>query len=397
MKTKNTFSKECQNELQKQLPIIYKNRFKNHKLITLNYNGLLTDLKTYWNQDARFREGFEFTTDTVTIPTFFIKVDGVPSQILQASSQKKKKKLFEEEFDFLFNQKLTQVIKKCNICYIDSKNDINHFKFFKKLFVNFSISSENYFEIIKNLEIKEQLNLSKAKLELYFNKLSEFFCNIQDEITLLEKVILLKNLLIINPALSKLINMTDFGFEVPKLLIFDENKDLNKISAYAYYFLNYMGFDICFFSPSGKINIEKYFDLNEVNYGYFEEDLSFLDINKNSKIKTKKGFPIFKFISDFFKAEFFDMTLTLILLIVISIMFRNNIIGLFVLVTYNFIYSLCKTISIDCDSYGYFGSCFDENVETKLKKPSIYVKILISFLWGYLLILSGMIINYFTS
>lgn len=59
---KETLSKKYQNEIDNYL--YDSNILKHWQLIefdvkSLYLNGTLEDVKTYWNQDARFREGFE--------------------------------------------------------------------------------------------------------------------------------------------------------------------------------------------------------------------------------------------------------------------------------------------------------------------------------------------------
>ena len=121
----NTFAKECESELQKELPVIYKNQFLNHKPISVNYNGLLTDLTTYWNQETRFREGFNYDEETITIPNFFTKLDGVSKEVKEAKTQQKKNKLYKESILPFINSKMTRVVNNCNnFKFIDIKREI---------------------------------------------------------------------------------------------------------------------------------------------------------------------------------------------------------------------------------------------------------------------------------
>lgn len=74
---KKTFSKECQEELQEKIKVIYPWSLKNHNIISLNYDGLIQDLTIYWNEEAQHREGFTYSDTEVTIPNFFTVLNGV--------------------------------------------------------------------------------------------------------------------------------------------------------------------------------------------------------------------------------------------------------------------------------------------------------------------------------
>ena len=75
-----TFTKECQTEFSDKTGFIYPWQFKNHNLVSLNYDSLLVDLETYWTQLAQYREGFTYTETEVNIPNFFVKINGVHSK-----------------------------------------------------------------------------------------------------------------------------------------------------------------------------------------------------------------------------------------------------------------------------------------------------------------------------
>ena len=76
MKVK-TMAKEVQDDISKDIPYLYPWALQKHKVKSVNYDIVLSDINTYWSQPAHLREGFHVSEDEVTIPTFFTKLNGV--------------------------------------------------------------------------------------------------------------------------------------------------------------------------------------------------------------------------------------------------------------------------------------------------------------------------------
>lgn len=72
-----TMAKEVHDEIGKDIQGIHPWQYQKLNLVSLNYEAILEDILTYWNQDARFREGFKVDNDNIYIPNFFTKVNGI--------------------------------------------------------------------------------------------------------------------------------------------------------------------------------------------------------------------------------------------------------------------------------------------------------------------------------
>lgn len=311
----NTFSKDCQDELKEQLPVIYKDQFKDYNLISVNYNALLTDLETYWNQEARFREGFTYTENSVSVPNFFCKLNGISLEAAKKKTKNKQEKTFEKNLKFLLESKLTKVIKNKPLFDLQDKKDSVYEDIFVKNKMTFDeLQLES---LLSEYSIKALTNLSIRKRGLYKKKLIELFKELEDKNDEF-KARLLTYLLLPTEELCILINNFDYAFDVPKLVVI--NTELDEVEAYSYYFLNYLGFDIVFLNPSGKVTVDKYFDINEVNYGYFKN----INILKE-KFSLKKSLgKLWEDITAPHIRYFFLLFILSIILTIFSIIFYKN-------------------------------------------------------------------------
>lgn len=78
---KLTIGKQLQNEVEDALydgNILKHWSLRDYKVRPIYLDAILEDVKTYWNEEVRFREGFEIdkVNKIVNIPNFYIKIDG---------------------------------------------------------------------------------------------------------------------------------------------------------------------------------------------------------------------------------------------------------------------------------------------------------------------------------
>ena len=79
---KLTIGKQLQNEVEDALydeNILKHWSLREYNINPIYLNATLEDVKNYWNEEVRFREGFEIDKENkiVKIPNFYIKIDGV--------------------------------------------------------------------------------------------------------------------------------------------------------------------------------------------------------------------------------------------------------------------------------------------------------------------------------
>ena len=79
---KLTIGKQLQNEFEDALydeNILKHWSLREYNINPIYLNATLDDVKNYWNEEVRFREGFEIDKENriVKIPNFYIKIDGV--------------------------------------------------------------------------------------------------------------------------------------------------------------------------------------------------------------------------------------------------------------------------------------------------------------------------------
>lgn len=301
-----TLAKEIQEHLQKEIPELYPQRFKDYNVVSVNYDVILEDIKTYWEQDARFREGFRYDdeTKTIYIPNFFTKINGIH----------KNKKEYVEFVRFLRNSKNTYILNKNektkNVIRLNTKleKELEN-KNIKEYSINDILFAydkyENCFEpTIKNIlqgyflcfELCNPSDISfdylttdkkNLLLSILIKRLKE---NIFEFSTIFEYKEYINLFFSLNECYINLINNFDYSLEIPKIVVTKET--ISKSESQILDLLNEIGFDILILSPYGKSNIEKYIDINELSLGYFDTKFDFekesLSLSEQIKINNEK-------------------------------------------------------------------------------------------------------------
>ena len=101
-----TMAKEVHDEIGKDIQGIHPWQYQNLNLVSINYEAILEDILTYWNQDARFREGFKVEGNNIYIPNFFEKVNGIHKnkneyiEFIQNLKETKNTLVVDTYFDF---------------------------------------------------------------------------------------------------------------------------------------------------------------------------------------------------------------------------------------------------------------------------------------------------------
>ncbi len=236
------------------------------------------EIDLLWNAEAKYRPGFSSDEHTVTVPNIFAKLDGIP----YGDTSKYIKEI---------QNKLTP-------------NSI-YYKFIPFFKPNYGI---NDFTGFFN---GNRLDLAKIKLNRNINKYSHMPDNIQDLIfQKMQEVIDSGYLKIKYPDvmhltikvgtmlpnnLLPLIQNFDFTKDIPKIVIIHSTKiPFSAYECILLLLLNFIGFDIIIYTPTGYKNIETYIDnraFEQYNIGEFNYNL----VAPNMKIPKAKPIKRFGF------------------------------------------------------------------------------------------------------
>lgn len=259
--------------------------FRNHHYSfcqTVTLKTTFEEIDLLWNAESKYRPGFSSDEHTVTVPNIFAKLDGIP----YGDTNKYLKEI---------QNKLTP-----NSIYYKLV------PFFKP---NYGLNDfTGYFN-------GTRLDLARIKLNNNINKYSHMPDNVQDLIfQKMQEVIDSGYLKIKYPdimhltikvgtmlpnTILQLIQNYDFTKEVPKIVVIHSNKiPFSVYECILLLFLNFTGFDILIYTPTGYKNIETYIDnraFEQYNIGEFKYDL----VPPNMKIpklkaKSNKKFGFFR-------------------------------------------------------------------------------------------------------
>ena len=265
---------------------IYKNnnyvfkpwQFKNNMTIPLYIDAVTEDIKTYWEQDARFREGFEVKDNKIYIPNFFTKINGVP-------------------FDRLFYKELVNTTKNSQLTVFKQNTSLVSETFSKEdmFSLMFVMSYEKVdFEKIRQHKLYTLSRVNVDVQKFIINKYNEFCDKFKKSVQQIDLIRLLAYIITCDIEYIKLIENFDFPFRKPKLVIYLKDREsFDLINSLFIHYLNLIGMDIIIYSPTGTESIENYLFGNYLNIISMEEmeyDLSYDKLNSYRKAEKKKGF-----------------------------------------------------------------------------------------------------------
>ena len=234
------------------------------------------EIDLLWNAEAKYRPGFSSDEHTVTVPNIFAKLDGIPYGDTSKYIKEIQSKLTPNSIYY----KLVPFFKP--------NYGINDFTGF------FNGNRLDLAKIKLNRNINKYSHMPDSVQDLIFQKMQEVIdsgylkIKYPDIMHLTIKVgtMLPNNLL-------QLIQNFDFTKDIPKIVIIHSTKI--PFSAYECIFLlllNFIGFDIIIYTPTGYKNIETYIDnraFEQYNIGEFNYNL----VAPNMKIPKAK--PLKKF------------------------------------------------------------------------------------------------------
>lgn len=285
----NTIAKEVNDEMKKLAPF-RPWQYQDYKIVSVNYDVILSDIETYWNTQARMREGFSVDEEnkTIYLPNFFTKVNGICHNnvdyekfVLMLREAKNTIKVSDKNF-----------FEHSNILHLVNNETSKYFINTRELMKNKMGDDSNFAELsVKNL-LQNRIfayefegsnssfsNLTSSKQNQLVNFMKNVINKNVNEWNKEKMFNFINNCIQLPESIITLLNNFDYSFDVPKIIV--TTSDLSENFVMSLYILNEMCIDIILLEPSGKSTIEKHMDINELSLGYFIDNF---DLNS---IKTK--------------------------------------------------------------------------------------------------------------
>lgn len=246
-------------------------RDKQHDMANvITLNTMYEEIAILWDEELKYRSGFEVIDGVVNIPVIFAKVSGVKDGLLTDYWSSIKKLITED----------TIVIK--NGPYIDrlENNPVKPFvtEFYKNGRLNKTIiKNHRAYQYSMLRDETQNYILDKLQLLLERKPITGMFEN-GTEYTVISVVLNMKK------EIVRLIQKFDFTKKNPKIIYIntlEESMSLEDSILMA--FLNLAGFDIVFYVPTGYQSVEKHFSrkiMEEHQIGEYMYDLTIPSFDK---------------------------------------------------------------------------------------------------------------------
>lgn len=229
------------------------------------------ELKILWKEPSIVRPEFKTVNDIVYMPNLFAKVKGTTEDL----------SVYWEEVREFINPKNTHFIKGVPFTTIDySKRELSEIAYL------FNTDGSLDKERLRSSRFYNFSHLKTSLQDLIFNKVLEvissdvFKIKIDKEFRIKVVMTILK----LDIEILKLIENFDFGGDIPKLIVMDNNRELfSEEDAITICFLNLIGIDILILTPTNYNNIEdiikeKEFDIHQLPKTTLDLDISNLDL-----------------------------------------------------------------------------------------------------------------------
>lgn len=263
--------KEVKTTIQENIQdLIHPWQYKDSEIHIINIDSDITDVETNWNQEIRFRYGFQINEDkSLNIPTMFVQMNGIYSK--------------KSEYRALIEKMVTDTTIRFK--------DTNH------LFDRYhSIEAEEARELCEQNKVDAFKNVNTSMRKMMTQKLLEFIEKYEHQIhtSVFQRV--LGNIVYMEePQIISLLQNFDYCFKNPKIIVENMDDDnFTDITKYVLIYLYTLGFDILIFSPKGSsflrnyelntITLEKYLPPTEEKYDYRDEE----EIRKAEKEEKKQ-------------------------------------------------------------------------------------------------------------
>ena len=276
-----TITKQIQREVEEQLfsrtGVFKPWQFRKGYTKSVLLDTVLEDIYIYWNEPCKLRSGFKVEGDTVRVPCFFKKIDGMYKD--EFEYQKLVKYCTSSSNTLVFNG----IYFSEDVKFTDDMYQIMFCQLSDGTFDMEEIKKLSIYKFSKYSEEVQNFMLRKFNETILDDKLYAFNLNREDMLQLLVLV------LHINEEIIRLVDNFDFTNNIPKIVIFLNNED--KLSNNMLLLLGYihkMGFDIVIFNPSGFFNTNEIIKSDRINSIRLQQ-MKYNTEYRNLKVK-KKGF-----------------------------------------------------------------------------------------------------------
>ncbi|KLU65225.1 hypothetical protein DEAC_c27770 [Desulfosporosinus acididurans] len=240
------------------------------------------ELKILWQEAAKIRPEFKVQNHKVYIPNLFAKINGVHEDLREYWQDLK-------TFAQASNTHLIKAVPFCKVTYSRQELYQADYLFNPQGYLDEDkvMKSQHYKFAYLRTPLQEFL-LSKINELLYSNV---FLFQIDERM----KLKILMTVLTMDDSLIKLIETFDFPQEIPKLIVYDSNKEsFSEFDAILIAFLNLVGLDILVFTPTKYNTLEQLirpnlFDVFQLPLLKYDLDLPEL-YNIPSPSTHKQGF-----------------------------------------------------------------------------------------------------------
>ena len=272
---------ELQNGLYQNSAVFHPWQFKNGSTVPMYINAVVEDIKTYWEQDARFREGFDvegINHDLVRVPNFFTKINGV-------------------YFDKVAYKDLVLLTKDSQLTLFKTSTELVQKTFAKEDMFSLMFTKEFdevQFDKVKEHKLYQLQRINQDVQRFIIRKYNEFVTLFKDKVQQIDLLELLACIINSDVEYIKLIENFDFPYRVPKLVIYlSDRQSFDIYNSLFLHFLNHVGIDIIIYSPTGSDSIEEYLFgqyLNVITLEEMDYDLTYEKLLTYNKLSDKKGF-----------------------------------------------------------------------------------------------------------
>lgn len=275
-----TITKQIQRDIEEQL---FSNtgmfkpwQFRKGYTKSVLLDTILEDIYIYWNEPCKLRSGFRVEGDTVQVPCFFKKIDGIYNNEFEYQKLVKycvsapNTLVFTEKY-FSEDVKFTDDMYQLMFCQLsDGTFDIEEIK--RLPIYRFS----KYSEDIQNF-LLEKFNETIISKDLFTRDFSK------------EEVLRLLVLVLgLNESIVKLVDNFDFTGVIPKIVIYLEDESIMPESMQILLgYIHTIGIDIIIFNPSGLFNINNI--IKDTALNNFRLEVMKYDSKYNNLINLKQG------------------------------------------------------------------------------------------------------------
>lgn len=244
-------------------------------------DAVYEDVLTYWSEPARLRTGFKVVGEVVYTPVFFTKILGVHHDQ-------------QAYFSFVENLRKNRRHYFLQSPHLSKEPD-NPQGVYSLAFCINRDKTINREALQKHALYQRILTFRGETQKFILDKLDEVFAPenqgyFQFPVTDKERVQLLGAVLSVDDALLNLIDGYDFTAEVPKIVIYINNRDtFGREDALLLGLFHTMGMDVLILSPNGANNIELMVTkpyINVIKLEGFVQDLALKSPSEAGKRKT---------------------------------------------------------------------------------------------------------------